>query len=114
MYNFLKKTFCNIEICLNDRYFTDLSTILEFFHLMTISIKILSTNPSDLYECIYPLEYKNYYFNTFCIFIEFIKSDINKNYLYNKFIINIIKYLYLFYYDYYFYYSNIIEILLIN
>lgn len=106
-YNFLKKTFTNIEINICNCILKDLSSILEFIHLITLSIKILLTNPSDIYECLYPLDYSNYYFNTFCYFLDFFKHEINNNYFYNKFIIDVVKFFYIYsYYDYYFYYSN--------
>ena len=106
-YNFLKKTFSNIEINIFDKILKDLSSVMEFIHLMISSIKIFSTNPSDIYECLFPLEYSNYYFTTFCYFLDFFKKEINTNHHYNKFIIDVIKFLYIYsYYDYYFYFSN--------
>ena len=106
-FNFLKKTFSNIEICIGNKNLNDLSNLLEFIHLITISLKILSSYPSDIYECLYQLEYTNYYFDTFCYFFEFIKTDINQNYYYNKFIIDVVKFMYIYsYYDFYFYYNN--------
>lgn len=106
-YNFLKKTFTNIEINIFDNILKDLSSILEFIHLITTSLKIFSFYPSDIYECLYPIDYSNYYFNTFYYFLDFFKNEINHNYNLNKFIIDVIKFLYIYsYYDYYFYYSN--------
>ena len=106
-FNFLNKSFSSIEINIFSLFIKDLSSVLEFIHLITISIKIISSYPSDIYECLYPIEYTNYYFDTFCTFIEFFKNDINSNYLYNKFIIDVIKFLYIYsYFDYYFYFSN--------
>jgi len=115
-FNFLKKSFSSIEINIKNKYFTDLSSILEFVHLIIISLKILSTFPSDLYECLYPIDYTNYYYESFCVFFELIKNDINVNLIYNKFIIDVIKFLYIYsYYDYYFYFSdNLINILVNN
>ena len=105
--NFLKKTFGNIEININSLILTDLSSILEFIHLLICAIKIISLNPSDLYECLYPIDYTNYYYDTFCTFINFLKPHINKNKSCNKFIIDIYKFLFIYsYFDYYFYYSN--------
>ena len=106
-FNFLKKTNNYIEININSKNITDLSSLLHIIHLLTISFKIIENYPTDLYEYIYPLEYNNYYLLTFCNFLEFVKPDINTNYTYNKFIIDIIKYFYIYsYYDYYFYYKN--------
>ena len=106
-FSFLKKSFSALQINIPNNILCDLSSVLEFIHLMTISIKILSSSPSDLYECIYPIDYNNYYFETFCIFFELIKPNINVNYFYNKFVYDVVKFLYIYsYYDYYFYYSN--------
>ena len=106
-YNFLKKTFANIEINIFNKVLKDLSSIMEFIHLVVSSIKIFLTNPSDIYECLYPIEYSNYYFTTFCFFLDFFKKETNTNRYYNKFIIDVIKFLYIYsYYDYYFYFSN--------
>lgn len=114
-FNFLKKTFTNIEINIFDEILKDYSTILEFIHLILISTKILSTNPSDIYECLYPVDYSNYYLETFSYFLDFFKNEINNNMGLNKFIIDVIKFLYIYsYYDYYFYYSNDLVETLIN
>ena len=114
-FNFLKKSFSTIEINLPNINLKDLSSVLEFIHLIVISIKIISTSPSDLYECLYPIDYTNYYYDSFCLFFEFIKDDINNNPLYNKFIIDIIKFLFIYsYYDYYFYYTDNLINTLIN
>jgi len=106
-FNFLKKTFSNLEINVLDKNLKDLSSTMEFIHLIISSLKIISSNPSDIYECLYPIEYSNYYFTTFCYFLDYFKKEINSNYLFNKFIIDVIKFLYIYsYYDYYFYFSN--------
>ena len=75
-FNFLKKTFTNIEINIFEKNLRDLSSVMEFIHLIVSSLKILSTNPSDIYECLYPIEYSNYYFTTFCYFLDFFKKEI--------------------------------------
>ena len=115
-FNFLKKTFAYIEINVFDNILKDFSSIMEFMHLIILGVKILLTNPSDIYECLYPLEYSNYYFTTFCYFLDFFKKEINSNPNYNKFIIDVIKFLYIYsYYDYYFYFSNdFVETLITN
>jgi hypothetical protein len=114
-FNFLKNTFSNIEINIFDSNLKDLSSILEFMHLLVISLKITSSYPSDLYECLYPVEYKNYYYDSFIVFFEFFKREINNNYFYNKFIVDVIKFFYIYsYYDYYFYYKNSFMDLIVN
>lgn len=106
-FSFLKKSFSSLQINTNGKILSDLTNTLQFIHLFLISIKIFSNSPCDLYECIYPLEYNNYYYETFCFFLEFIKDKINVNFFYNKFIYDIAKFLFIYsYYDYYFYYSN--------
>ena len=105
--NFFNKTNNFIEINLNNPVINNISNLLHIIHLLTISFKLLETNPDDLYECIYLIDYYKYYYNTFCYFFEFIKPFINNNLSYNKFVIDLIKYIYIYsYYDYYFYYSN--------
>ena len=68
---------------------------------------MIESYPNDIYECIYPVDYTNYYFLSFCMFLEFIKPNIKTSPGINKFIIDLFKYFYIYsYYDYYFYYSN--------
>jgi hypothetical protein len=106
-FSFLKKTNNFIIIFIKNPEINDLSILLHFVHLITISIKILETYPTNIYECIHPLDYSRYYFKSFCNFLTLTKNDINTNRTYNKFIIDLIKYFYIYsYYDYYFYYSN--------
>lgn len=106
-FNFLKKTSSFIEIKFNSPNIKDLSSLLDTIHLLTISFKILESYPEDIYECIYPVEYTNYYFLSFCMFFEFIKPHIKTSPGINKFIIDLLKYFYIYaYYDYYFYYSK--------
>lgn len=115
-FNFLKKTSTFIEIKLLSKNIKDLSSLLDIIHLLTISFKILESYPNDIYECIYPVEYTNYYFLSFCMFLEFVKPHIKKSPGINKFIIDLIKYFYIYsYYDYYFYYSkNLFETIMSN
>ena len=110
---FLKKSFSSIEIKVPSKNFNNiddfnnLTNLLDFIHYMTISIKIISSSPSNIYECLYPIEYTNYYYDTFYLFFKLIKNEINTNYICNKFVIDIIKFIYIYsYYDYYFYFSN--------
>ncbi len=106
-FGFLKKTESNIEIKLGSNKIKDYTGLIDFIHILIISLKNLETYPTDLYECIYPNDYNNYYFLSFCIFFEYVKSSIKKNNGLNKFIIDLVKFLYIYsYYDFYFYYSN--------
>lgn len=115
-FNFIKKTNNFVLIYIDNFTFNDLSTMLYFFHIITISIKILETYPTNIYEIIYPLDYSNYYYKSFYNFFLFNKSKINNEMSYNKFIIDVIKYFYIYsYYDYYFYYTNnLIDTLMTN
>lgn len=109
--NFLKKTESNIEIKLSSNKIKDYTSLLDTIHIIITSLKILETYPTDLNECLYPIDYTNYYFLSFCIFFEYVKLSIDKNFGLKKFIIDLIKFLYIYsYYDYYFYYStNLME-----
>ncbi len=114
--NFLKKTESDIEIKLSSTKIKDYTTLLDITHIIITSLKILETYPTDLYDCLYPIDYNNYYFLSFCIFFEFVKPSINKNSGVKKFIIDLVKYIYIYsYYDYYFYYSiNLMDTIISN
>jgi hypothetical protein len=104
---FLNKTNNFIEININTKIIDNISNLLHIFHLLTLSFKLLESYPDDLHECIYLNDYDEYYYDSMCNFLEFIKQYINVNISYNKFMIDLIKYVYIYsYYDYYFYYSN--------
>jgi hypothetical protein len=110
-FNTLKKTNNFIVIEYTSSLINDLSSLLHLTHLITCAVKLLETCPSSIYECMYPLDYNKYYYKTFVNFILFIKDHINKDMSYNRFLIDLIKYYYIYsYYDYYFYYnSNLIK-----
>jgi hypothetical protein len=104
---FLKKINNFIEISYSSNIINDLSTLLHLIHLITCSIKILDTFPSTINECLYPLDYNKYYYDSFVNFLLFIKLQINKDLSYNKYLLDLLKYYYIYsYYDYYFYYNN--------
>lgn len=109
--NFLKKTESNIEIKLSSNKIKDYTSLLDTIHIIITSLKILETYPTDLNECLYPIDYTNYYFLSFCIFFEYVKPSIDKNLGLKKFIIDLVKFIYIYsYYDYYFYHStNLME-----
>jgi hypothetical protein len=105
--NFLNKTSNLIEININNNIIDNISNLLHIFHLLTLSFKLLESYPDDLHECIFLNDYNEYYYDSICNFLKFIKQFININISYNKFMIDLIKYVYIYsYYDYYFYYSN--------
>jgi hypothetical protein len=115
-FNFLRKSNNFMVIYIEEYQIADLSTMLNLFHILTISIKILESYPTKIYEILYPLDYSNYYYKSFYNFFSFNKSEINKNLGYNKFIIDLIKYCYIYsYYDFYFYYvDNLLNSLIKN
>ncbi len=68
---------------------------------------MLESYPEDIHECIYPIDYTNYYFLSFCMFFEFVGPQIKTSLAINKFVIDLFKYYYIYaYYDYYFYHTN--------
>ena len=71
---------------------------------------------SSLYESINLLPFDSYYYDSFVIFLLFIKPNVNKDYMYNNFIIDIAKNYYIYaHYDYYFYYDKrLLELLIKN
>ncbi len=106
-FNFLNKTSSFVEIKLNSNIIKDLSSLLDIIHLLTISMKMLESYPNDIHECLYPIDYTNYYFLSYCMFFEFVKPQIPTSLGINKFIIDLFKYYYIYaYYDYYFYHTN--------
>jgi hypothetical protein len=106
-YSFIKKTNNFIVVEYASSIINDLSNLLHLTHLLTCALKLLETFPSTLYECLYPLDYNKYYYNSFVNFLTFIKPNINKDMSYNRFLIDLIKYYYIYsYYDYYFYYNT--------
>jgi hypothetical protein len=106
-YSFVKKTNNLIVIEYSSSIINNLSNLLHLTHLLTCGIKLLETYPSSIYECLYPIDYNKYYYSTFVNLLTFIKSNINKDMSYNRFLIDLIKYYYIYsYYDYYFYYNT--------
>ena len=105
--NFLNKTNNLIEININNQNIDNVTNLLHIIHILTLSFKLLESYPDDLHECIYLYDYNEYYYDSLCNFLQFVKPFINNNISYNKFMIDLIKYVYIYsYYDYYFYYSN--------
>lgn len=107
----LKKTKNFIIIEYVSSIINDLSTLLHLTHLITCGVKLLETYPSSIYECLYPVDYNKYYYKSFINFLSYIKEHINQDFSYNRFLVDLIKYYYIYsYYDYYFYYNtNLVE-----
>jgi len=108
-----KKTNNFIVIEYASSIINDLSTLLHLTHLITCGVKLLETYPGSIYECLYPMDYNKYYYKTFVNFLSFIKEHVNHDMSYNRFLIDLIKYYYIYsYYDYYFYYNtNLVKIM---
>ncbi|AYV80331.1 MAG: hypothetical protein Gaeavirus33_2 [Gaeavirus sp.] len=105
--SFFKKTNNFITIECGSFTIDNLSTLLHITHLITCAIKLLESYPSTIYECLYPIDYNKYYYKTFVNFLSFIKNKLNTDYSYNRFMIDLIKYYYIYsYYDYYFYFDT--------
>ena len=104
----LKKSNNLINIEYADKIIKNLSIVMQFTHIFTIGLKLLNTTPKNVQELLYPIDYTNYYYDTFTNFLFFIKDFINGIDLsYNRFYIDLLKYYYIYaYYDYYFYYDN--------
>jgi hypothetical protein len=103
----LKKTNNFIVLEYTSSIINDLSTLLHLTHLLTCCVKLLETYPSSIYECMYPIDYNKYYYKTFVNFLSYIKENINHDMSYNRFLVDLIKYYYIYsYYDYYFYYNT--------
>lgn len=107
----LKKTNNFIVLEYASSIINDLSTLLHLTHLTTCCVKLLETYPSSIYECMYPMDYNKYYYKSFVNFLSYIKEYVNYDMSYNRFLVDLIKYYYIYsYYDYYFYYnSNLIK-----
>lgn len=93
----------------------DPSDILDFFHYLILSFKTIDNYPSNISKLISPLNYSNYYYDSFFHFINFFKNDISSDSFVGKFIIDLFKFLYIYsYYDYYIYYKNDLSELIVT
>jgi hypothetical protein len=102
---YLKKTNNFIKIKYQNNTITDLTSLLNMFYYITRSCKYLDFYSSNIDELL-NIEKCNYcFYDTFFYFLTFIKNDIlENNVFYKKFVVDIVKYFYLYsYYDYYFY-----------
>jgi hypothetical protein len=107
--SFLKRTNNFIVISYSSKNITDLSTCLHLTHLLTMSLKILESFASSIYEYMYPIEYNSYYYDSFVNFLSFIKKSINTDKTINKYLLDLFKYYFIYsYYDYYFYVNNLL------
>ena len=106
----------HIVLTLTHTHINNLSILLTYIHLITISLKSINIIPKNIYELENLIEYENYYYDSFVIFFKYIKPQINKNNDYNKFLTELLKYYFLYgYIDYYFYViSDIINLVVEN
>ena len=113
--DYLKDTDFFMQINVNSDILNDASDILDFFHYLTISFKIIENYPTDINEFISPLSFNNYYYDSFYYFFKYFKNDISSASFIGKFIIETIKFIYIYsYYDYFIYYKNDLADIIIN
>jgi len=84
-----------------------LGLLLNIIHFITIAFKTIDNNPSNVNEINNRVPFTNYYYLSFSIFINFVKNEFNNNNIYHTYLLELIKYFYIYsIYDYYFYYDN--------
>jgi hypothetical protein len=104
-YNFIKKGKNLFKIKFENNEINNLSSLLNIFFILTKAFKLLEYHISDLYEFMFINQINNYNYFTFVNFFNFINSsNIPYDSSTQKFIADLIKYIYIYsYYDYYFY-----------
>jgi hypothetical protein len=103
-YNFIKKGKNLFKIKFENYEINNLSSLLNIFYILTKAFKLLEYHISDLYEFMFINQINNYNYYTFVNFFNFINSNITYDSSTQKFIADLIKYLYIYsYYDFYFY-----------
>ena len=101
---FFKNTNNFIKIKYQNSVITDLTTLLNTFYFITRSCKYIEYYANSIDEILNIEQYNYCFYDTFLYFLTFIQKDINTNTYYKKFVIDVIKYYYLYsYYDYHFY-----------
>jgi len=103
-FNFIKKSKNLFKIKYENNVINNLSSLLNIFFILTKAFKLLDYCVSDLYEFIYINNINNFNYLTFYNFFNYIILNIPSDDSTQKFLIDLIKYLYIYsYYDYYFY-----------
>jgi hypothetical protein len=104
-YNFIKKSNNLFKIKYENNIINNLLSLLNVFYILTKAFKLFEYQVSDLYEFMFiNNNNNNIYYETFYNFFKYIKNNIIFNCSVQKFLIDLIKYLYIYsYYDYYFY-----------
>lgn len=113
--DFIKESNFFIQIDVMAQNFSDPSDILDFMHYLCTSFKIINNFPSNISEFICPTHFNSYYYQSFYYFIKFFKDNISSDTFVGKFIIEFVKFIYIYsYYDYFIYYKNDLLQLLIS
>lgn len=113
--NFISDTNFFIQIDVSAMTLNDPSDILDLFHYLCISFKTINNYPQNISDFISPLSFNNYYYDSFYYYFKFFKNDISSNSFIGKFIIDMIKFIYIYsYYDYFIYCKTDLLKLLIN
>lgn len=113
--DFLKKSNFFIQIDISTLVLNDPSDILDLFHYLSISFKIINNYPQNINDFISPLSFNNYYYDSFYYYFKYFKNDISSDSFIGKFIIEMVKFIYIYsYYDYFIYYKTELLELLIN
>lgn len=103
----LKDTNNHIIIYFNTKNINNLGLLLNIIHFITIAFKTIDNNPSNINEINNRVPFTNYYYLSFCIFINFVKNEFDNKDTYQLYLLELIKYFYIYsIYDYYFYYDN--------
>ena len=101
---FFKNTNNFIKIKYQNNVITDLTTLLNTFYFITRSCKYIDHCANSIDEILNIEQYNYCFYDTFFYFLSFIQKNIGENTYYKKFVIDVIKYYYLYsYYDYHFY-----------
>jgi hypothetical protein len=104
---FLKETKNHIIIYFNTENINNFNLLLNFIHLIVTSFKILNNKILNIVDLNNRTSLTNYYYNSFFIFINYLKLKIKKKNIYENYLLELAKYYYIYsIYDYYFYYDN--------
>ena len=105
--DFVKNKNKHVIINFNEWNITNYGLLLNIIHFITTSIKIIHSKYNNILEFNNKTVLTNYYYNSFYIFIHYLKNIIIDNKKYEKYLFELVKYLYIYsIYDYYFYIDN--------
>lgn len=110
-----KETKNHIIIYFNTKIINNLSLLLTFIHYLTISLKLIDFKPNNIYELNNTHDMPNYFYHSFVYFLEYIKPQINVDKSYNKYIVDLFKFYYMYsFYDYILYAEQTVTKMLIS